>query len=286
MSRFIHAASLAEALAALASGQGRVLAGGTDLMVALRAARLSGGELPAELVDVAAVPELQQLELEGPAPLVGAGLSFARLAADPGVRARYPLLAQAAASVGSPQVRHRATIGGNVANASPAADGVTALAALGAVAVIASAQGQRRCPLGELISAPYQTTLRPQELILGLALDPLPARTGQVFAKVGRRQALSVARLNLAVCLDERLQDPRLALGACFPTPRRLAEVEALLRAGRPGPALWRAAGAQAADHFTDVCGWRESAAYKVPAIRRVTARTLAQAWALLGGEA
>lgn len=284
MSSFAAAASLAQALDALAEGQARVLAGGTDLMVALRAGRLTGEQLPAAIVDVNAVPELGRLDLAGDEPYLGAGLSFERLATDPAVQERYPVLAAAAATVGSSQVRHRATIGGNVANASPAADGVTALTALGAVAMIASAKGRRRCPLTELIIAPYQTTLTADELILGFVLDPLPEHGGQVFAKVGRRRAVSVARLNLAVCLDPDLADPRVVLGSCFPTPRRLGDVEGLLRRSGPGPELWRAAGGQAASHFTSVCGWRESAAYKVPAIARIARRALAQAWEMLGG--
>lgn len=284
MSGFMSATSLDEALAALAPGQAKVLAGGTDLMVQLRETRLAGGELPASLVDVNAVPELTRLELEGVEPYLGAGLTFYRLASDPAVEAKYPLLAQAAATVGSVQVRHSGTIGGNVANASPAADGICTLVALGAVADIASLKGRRRCPLTELITAPYQTTLAPDELILGFILDPLPDHRGQAFYKVGRRQAVAVARLNLAVCLDADLQDPRLVLGSCFPTPRRLSDVEELLGGGKPGPELWRAAGEQAASHFTGVCGWRESAVYKVPAIAKGAASALAQAWARLGG--
>ncbi len=282
MSRFVAAASLDEALAALASGEAKVLAGGTDLMVQLRRARLAGDELPAELVDVNAVPELTRLELEGSEPYLGAGLTFHNLGSAPQVQAKYPLLAQAAATVGSVQVRHTATIGGNVANASPAADGLSALVALNAVAHIASGQGRRQCPLTELITAPNETTLAPDELILGFVLDPLPGSWGQAFYKVGRRQAVSVARLNLAVCLERELKDPRVVLGSCFPTPRRLGDVEELLSGGQPGEELWRKAGAQAASHFTGVCGWRESAVYKVPAIAKGTARALADAWSVL----
>ena len=109
--------------------------------------------------------------------------------------------------------------------------------------------------------------------------------TGQAFAKVGRRRAVAVSRLNLAVVLDADLADPRLVLGSCFPTPRRLARAEELLTHGEPGPGLWRAAGDAAAAAFAAVGGGRASAVYKVPAIRRVAARALAQAWDALGGK-
>lgn len=284
MSRFVLARTLGEALETLSEEGARPLAGGTDLMVDLRARRLAGHGLPPVLVDVSRLPELRRLRLDRGSPYLGAGLTFAFLERDPRVAAAWPVLAAAAALVGSPQVRNTATIGGNAANASPAADGTTALTALGARADIASLEGRRQCPLEELITSPGRTTLAPGELILGYAMDLLPGHRGQVFAKVGRRQAVSVARLNLAVCLDRDLADPRVVLGACFPSPRRLADVEDLLMGGQPGPDLWRAAGEKAAGHFTNVCGWRSSAAYKVPAIRRVVAQSLARAWRMSGG--
>lgn len=285
MSNFVMAQSLEQALEVLAMGSVKVIAGGTDFMIHLRKCRLSGEQTPDTILDVSRLEELKRLEPGVDAPYIGAGVTFRALESDPEVARHLPVLAQAAATVGSVQVRQTATIGGNVANASPAADGMTALTALGAKAEIASIDGKRLCPIEELITAPNKTTLEPRELIVGFYLDKLPAE-GQAFAKVGRRQAVSVARLNLAICLDQSLNDPRAVLGACFPSPRRLADVEKIIKQGEPGNELWQAAGHQAAQHFTDVCGWRSSANYKVPAVTRVTARTLAQAWASLGGAA
>ena len=230
-----------------------------------------------------ALPELTNLDLDRDEPYIGAGVTFQRLAADLELVERYPVLAQAAATVGSVQIRRTATIGGNVANASPAADGISALIAVGAVVEITSVHKQRSCPLEDLITGPYKTTLSEDELILGFILNPIPTHRAQLFKKVGRRSAVSVARLNLAICLDSNLDDPRVVLGSCFPTPRRLIDVEKLIRAGRPGSKLWQAAGKQAASHFINVCGIRESAAYKAPAIERVTSAALRQAWALRG---
>lgn len=285
MSRFFVARDLPEALEIMGRGGAKIIAGGTDLMIHLRQARLSSQNAPSVILDVSRLPELQRLEPGAPRPYVGAGVTFHRLESDPEVARHLPLLAQAASMVGSLQVRQTGTIGGNVANASPAADGMTALTALGARAQIASLQGRRECSIEELVTAPNKTTLAPGEIILGFTLEQA-SPAGQVFAKVGRRQAVSVARLNLAVCLDPRLGDPRVALGACFPSPRRLEDVEKLIRQGEPGRQLWRAAGRQAAQHFTDVCGWRSSAAYKVPAVTRVTERALERAWQALGGAA
>jgi CO/xanthine dehydrogenase FAD-binding subunit len=250
-------------------------------MVGLRSARLRGEPAPPLLVDLSRAPELARVEPGGGRPFLGAGVTFRRLEADPGVAAAWPVLAQAAATVGSVQIRQTATIGGNAANASPAADGVAALAALGAAALVVSARGRRELPLEELITGPYRTCLAPGEIIAGFFLDRPPA-AGQLFAKVGRRRAVAVSRLNLAVCLEPERADCRVVLGSCFPSPRRLARVEAALAGGRPGPELWAECGRLAAEGFVDACGWRSSAAYKVPAIQRLAARTLERAWARL----
>ena len=286
MSEFITPQTLDQALEAMENPGAKALAGGTDLMIALRKAGRAGESLPSLIVDLCRVPELQAYRPEADEPYLGAGLTFGFLENDPVTKAVFPLLARAAATVGSVQVRQTATIGGNVANASPAADGMSALCALGARAEIASRSGVRFCPIGELITAPGKNTLLPNEIITGFALDKPAAKTGQVFAKVGRRQAVSIARLNVAVCLDDKLADPRVVLGACFPTPRRLGDVEQLIKNGGPGEALWKDAGEKAGGHFVDVCGWRSSATYKVPAIARMMSRALADAWQALGGVA
>ena len=286
MSEFVTPRTLGQALEAMDRPGAKPLAGGTDLMIALRKA-VRAGETPPELiVDLSRVPEMQEFLPEAKEPYLGAGLTFRFLENDPVTASVFPLLARAAATVGSVQVRQTATIGGNVANSSPAADGMSALCALGARAEIVSSGGTRFCPIGELITAPGKNTLLPNEIIKGFLLDKLPPKTGQVFAKVGRRQAVSIARLNVAVCLDENLEDPRVVLGACFPTPRRLTDVELLIKEGKPADALWQKAGKAAGAHFVDVCGWRSSATYKVPAIGRMMSRALADAWRILGGAA
>jgi CO/xanthine dehydrogenase FAD-binding subunit len=282
MSKYVAATNLEQALEGLAEGA-KVLAGGTDLMVHIRRARLYGAWQPDFLLDVTGVPELQRLELHGDRPFVGAAVTFRRLETDDAVRRWYPMLAQAAATVGSVQIRNLATIGGNVANASPAADGLTALAALGARAEISSLNGVRYLSLEELITGPNTTSLNHGELIVGFELDRLPDGSVQLFHKIGRRRAVVIARMNLAVCMDRNMSDPRVVLGACFPSPRRLTAVEQLLVSGTPGRELWNEAGKMAADQFVTVCGWRVSAPYKVPTVAVLTAKALESAWTALG---
>ncbi len=273
---------LKEALEVLAQPEVRIIAGGTDLMVQLRESRGRGEEPPGTLLDVTRIPELKRLDLESEKPFVGAAVTFRTLETDPRVAQTYPLLAQAAGTVGSVQIRQTGTLGGNAGNGSPSADGVAALTALGAVAEIVSPRGTRLCLLEELITGPNRTRLAPEELITGFYLDRLEPGTVQLFAKVGRRRAVAVSRLNVSVCLNRDLNQARLVLGACFPSPRRLKVVEELLAQGDPGPGLWTKAGQTASAEFVNVCGIRTSAAYKLPAIEKMVARTLEQAWSLV----
>lgn len=276
--------NLDEALEVLADGAA-VIAGGTDLMLELRGKRLRGEDPPLRLVDVTRLPELNRVELESNKFFVGSALTFRRLQRDERVRRRYPLLSDAAATFGSVQIRSLATIGGNVANASPAADGVTALTALGARARILSHAGVRYVPLEDLITGPNETSLAPGELIEGFDLEPPRDAEIQRFHKIGRRRAVVIARVNLAVRLHRDLAEPWVVLGACFPAPRRLTEVEDLVASESPGPALWEKAGRIAADRFTTVCGWRSSARYKVPAIANLVTTALESAWQEAGGD-
>lgn len=279
---YLRPDNLDAALAALAEAgdRARVIAGGTDLMIELRKSRLAGRELDGLLVDVSALPELAGAHLEGGALFLGAGLTFAQCQGDPLIAARLPLLAEAARTVGSLQIRNVATLGGNVGNKSPAGDGVTVLAGLGAVVHLASGQGQRETALEELLAGGGP---RPGEIIVGFSLDAPAAPRASAFRKVIRRQAVGIARFNIAVQLDPgpdgSLTGARLGLGAVFPLPRRLPEVESLLIAGRPGPALWRAAGKRITELMLDACGARPSMVYKEPALMRVAGRTLEIAW-------
>jgi CO/xanthine dehydrogenase FAD-binding subunit len=284
MTEYIIPETLDQAFEALSRKNARVMAGGTDLMIHLRPARTTLQGLPDLLVDITRLPEMHRLELNGESPYIGAAVTFHQLETDPGVATAFPVLAQAASTVGSVQIRQIATIGGNVANASPAADGMTALTALGARAEIASPSSVREILLEDLITGPNAIELNPNELILGFKLSPPPDSKRQSFQKVGRRRAVVIARMNAAVCLDPDLSDPRVVLGACFPSPRRLQDIEAFISSGNPGRELWDQAGALAADQFVNVCGWRSSAPYKVPAVTRVISRALETAWNSTGG--
>lgn len=284
MSSYRAPANLNEALDQLDQGGEaiRLLAGGTDLMIDMRTVRLKGNtDLPA-LIDVSAIPELREIRVEAGHLHLGAAVTFHTLEHDPLVKKMVPVLSSAAAQMGSDQVRRLATLGGNVGTASPAGDGITPLAALEAQVNVVSKSGSRKVALPELITAPGQTSLVANELIHSLTLK-LPEQPERFFfAKIMRRQAVAIARMNLAVLLaleaSGKIKSARIAAGAVFPSPRRLPEVEALLIGQHPQEDLFRECGRRAVEAMRAVSGSRPSMAYKEPALERLISYGLEQA--------
>jgi CO/xanthine dehydrogenase FAD-binding subunit len=262
----------------------RILAGGTDLMIALRSARREGEALPDYLLDVSELPDGRTIREEGEKLILGAAVTFRALEHHPIIKQSLPLLAAAAAQMGSVQVRRLATIGGNVGTASPAGDGITPLTACAAGARLSSKNGDRTLPISELISGPGRTQMAAGELIQSFTLE-IPEQPHRFFfQKIMRRQAVAIARMNLAVQLalgpTGRIASARLAAGAVFPTPRRLNEVECSLVGQMPGKKLFEEAGQAAAKAMLQVSGRRPSMAYKEPALERLVAWGLEQACA------
>jgi CO/xanthine dehydrogenase FAD-binding subunit len=219
------------------------LAGGTDLVNLLRLGAVS----PDLIVDLSGVRELGGVRHEGSVVLVGATATFTELEADPVLRAHASCLAQAAAQVGSRQIRNVATIGGNVANASPCADAIPALMALDARVTILDAGGDTKGPpVRDVVVGPGATSLAPGEVIAGFRFTPLATHERSAFAKIGSRSAVSVARLSAAVVVGHdpdsgTLSGARVALGAVGETAFRDDAVEESLD-GRPAVAAtaWR----------------------------------------------
>jgi CO/xanthine dehydrogenase FAD-binding subunit len=159
---------------------------------------------------------------------LGAGVTYAEVMTEP-LAALLPALAQAARTVGSPQIRHAATVGGNVGTSSPAGDGLPALAALDAVVHLESAIASRDVPFSEFASGPKRTVRRPGELITAITLPVL--RGWQGYAKVGVRNAMVIATATCCLAVDEEASNVRIALGSVGPVIIRAAEAEAFAAA-------------------------------------------------------
>ncbi|MEW6059794.1 MAG: FAD binding domain-containing protein [Actinomycetota bacterium] len=214
--------TLEEALEMRAENPGAVpITGGTDLMVGIN----FGAIRPELMIDLSRLTDLAAWRLEDGLLFVGAGMTYARIIRElPQMRA----LAQASRSVGSPQIRNRGTLGGNLGTASPAGDSLPVLAVHDAeIALIAAGGRERWVPWDEFLVGVKRTSLRADELILGARWRPLGGP--ESFSKVGTRNAMVIAVASLCFALDPQTRTARVALGSVAPTVIRSPEAEALL---------------------------------------------------------
>ena len=217
---------IAEAVRLVKEG-GRPLAGGTDLFVRIR----KGIENPPFLVYLGELPELQGIRLREEGAEVGAAVTHAELLRSP-LSARVPILRLAISALGAPAIREMGTLAGNLANASPAGDGLVPLYLLEATVRLAGPDGEREIPVEEFVLGPGKTALRPGEIIRSLWIPFPEGKPLPYFRKVGRRRALviAVASLGALIWLEgDVIGKARLALGSVAPTVLRPREVERTL---------------------------------------------------------
>jgi CO/xanthine dehydrogenase FAD-binding subunit len=193
--------------------EARFVQGGTDVLVELNFDR----SRPAELVNLNEVAELRGWRRDGDDVVLGAGLTYAE-AMRGEVASLFPALAEASRTVGSPQIRNRGTIGGNLGTASPAGDALPPLLVEGAVVEVASVRGTRSLPLQEFLVGVKRNALADDELVTGVRLQPSGA--AQTFMKVGPRNAMVIAVCSLAVLVDRERGVVRAAFGSAAPTAR------------------------------------------------------------------
>jgi CO/xanthine dehydrogenase FAD-binding subunit len=248
--------SLEEALRLKAERPDAVpIAGGTDVMVALNFDRLR----PPALLNLNEVPELRGWSRENGTLRLGAGLTYAEAMQEP-LAELLPALAEASRTVGSPQIRNRGTIGGNLGTASPAGDALPPLLVAGARVVVASVRGERTIPLSEFVVGPKRNALAEDELVVAVSVDAGEAR--ETFMKVGPRNAMVIAVVSLAVRVDGEL---RAAFGSAGPVPT-------LVRAELGDVESFPDRVAEAASPIDDVRG---TALYRRHALRVLTKRAL-----------
>jgi CO/xanthine dehydrogenase FAD-binding subunit len=280
---FLQPKSLREALEAKAERpEALPIAGGTDVMVELNFDR----GRPTAILDLTRAAELAVWDCDGGRHRVGAGVTYTRAIDE--LAAALPGLALAARTVGSPQIRNRGTIGGNLGSASPAGDCHPPLLASGAEVELVSVAGTRRLPVQEFFTGPKQSALHPDELI---AAVHVPAAAGpQQFAKVGTRNAMVIAVCSFALALDPEHRGVGTGIGSAGPTPLRAGEAERFLRDVLDEEGLWESRaplGEAAAARFGELVGAaarpiddvRGTAAYRVHALGVLARRTLVWAW-------
>ncbi len=255
--------SLADALALLRDDGPLVpMAGCTDLYVSLNFGTLKD----ARFLNLWRLSALRTIEMRGGLLSIGALATHTDLIRSALVRRRVPMLAAAAREVGGVQIQNRGTIGGNVANASPAGDTLPVLAAAEATVVLRSAAGTRRIPFTQFYTGYRQTVRRPDELIVALEIPAIRGR--QCFRKVGTRAAQAISKVVVAAVVGDR---PRIALGSVAPTVVRATRTEAALAAG----ASIEDAQQTLVDEIAPIDDIRSTAEYR----RRVAANLLALFW-------
>jgi CO/xanthine dehydrogenase FAD-binding subunit len=278
--RFINSKSLVEALEYLNQygKEAKIIAGGTDLLVQLRNEddKLAGVRY---LVNIDSLPNLRQIKIDEDYISIGTLVNHAEIASSKLIWAKVSFLSKAASMIGSPQIRNRGTIGGNLINASPAADTVPVMIALDADVILQSLTGSRKLPVRELFLKPYETCIRHDEILTEIKFKCLPEGSKTSFLKIGRRNALVIARLNIAVSLktDEKgiIKDIRIAPGSVMPIPCRAIEAEKLLIGQTLNEEIINRASKKVADTMVEKSGIRASTIYKKPVIEAITRRAI-----------
>jgi CO/xanthine dehydrogenase FAD-binding subunit len=262
---------------------GRFLAGGTDLVIALKEKGLS----PKYIVDLKRVPGLGDIRESSDGTMtIGALVTMRQIELSPLITTKYPFLAQSAAEVGSIQIRNRATVGGNMANATPSADVAPSLIVLNATAKIVSNSAERTVPLEDFFLGPGQTVMKPEEILTEITIpNPLAGKNGKTFVgeyiKFSPRDMMDLAYVGVAVAftLDgQRCDNVRIVLGAVAPTPMRARGAEALVEGQTLTEELADKAGAEAARESKPISDVRSSADYRRAMVQTMTKRALLNA--------
>jgi len=278
--------TLAEALGVLAADpEARPIAGGTDLVVGDRQGRRP---LPASLVAIDRIPELATQRVDGGDLVLGALTTHAWLASSQLVVEGWTALADASAIVGSPATRATGTLGGNLMNASPAAETVGPLIAAGAEAVLVSVSGERRVAVADLATGPGQTLARPDELLTEVRVPNLRG-AGTAYVRLEYRQAMEIAIVGASAAVtvaDGAIVGSVITLTAVAPTIIRASAAEAALAGRPPDPDVLREAGAAAAAAASPITDVRASADYRRAMVAVVVTRALKAAIGRACGDA
>ncbi|GAF82761.1 unnamed protein product [marine sediment metagenome] len=255
-----------------------ILAGGTDLLVNLykESPRLSDFDY---LLDISNIPELKIIKSINNFIEIGPLVTHSRLINDPLIKNNFPVLVIAACTIGSTQIRNRGTIGGNIVNASPAADLLPPLIALKAEVELTSGKGKRVLSLEDFLAGPYKTKLQANELLTKIKIPLLADNHYTDFQKIGRRKALSIARLSLALVtkIDEEgiFQDTRVIPGSATPYPQSLLVTEDAINGKSIFDIDVEEIGKITSKEMVSITGERWSTPYKKPTIAVLVKRAL-----------
>jgi len=289
MNRFeyLEAHTLPEAVALLGQDEGtRIVAGATDFLVRWR----QGVWKPPAVLSIQRIPGLDGVSYDPASGLrLGTLVTIRQLELHPLIRAHYPALSQAASTFAGVQIRHLATVGGNLCNASPAADTLPALLAYGAECRLSGPDGERLVPVESFLLGPGRTALRPAELLVELRLPPPTPHTGALYIKHSPRSAMDISAVGVASVItlqgaDGFCREVRIAMGAVGPTVLRARLAEALLRDQRPDATLIQQVARTAMQEARPIDDIRGTARHRRAIVEALVGRTLRSALQMAQG--
>ncbi len=259
-------------------GRARIIAGGTDLIIRLR----NGDENPDTLIDITRIEELRRIEEKNGMIFIGASVTHSEIASSLLIKKYGAILSEATSKIGSPQIRNLGTIGGNIINASPAADTIPPLLVLDAMGKVVAEEGEKDYPIAHLIKGPYKTALRPSELLVSILFKKLPLDAKCSFIRLSRREGMSIARMSIAVVLrrqGDRIVDVRIATGSVTPIPQRMEDAERFLMDKLPEDSILREASKKVSEEMIRKSGIRPSTSYKAPVVEALFIRAVKEAY-------
>jgi carbon-monoxide dehydrogenase medium subunit len=262
-------------------GNAKILAGGTDLLVRMKMKI----DKPSDVISIARVPGLGEIiPRNGHAVTIGAAVTAAALSRHELINEKFTALAMAAERLGAPMIRNRATIGGNLVNARPAADLPPPCMVMNAMVKLKSSSGEREVLVTEFFRGPGETAIEPNELMVSLQIQTPPPWSGGSYIKLGARKTLEISMVNVAALItlqspDGPIIDCRIALGAVAPTPVRAYAAEELLIGAMPSEELFQRAGEVGVGMCSPITDHRGTMEYRCMMIEVLTRRCLRQAY-------
>jgi len=274
--RYTAPTSLADALQLKkeSGAEARVIAGGTDLILRMRDRVLS----PSLLIDLRAL-SLGNIVLGVDELCIGTSVSLSQVLENTDTQSLFPALVAACREFAGPPIRNRATLGGNIVNASPAADLVPPLGAYDAKVVLRSASGERVLPLLEFFAGPGQSVIEPDEILTEIRLPLMPTLSAAKFIKLGQRRSMAISQVNVTTRLsineESVISEARIVLGAVAPVPMRALAAEQVISGNALSDELLRAAAQKAAEEIMPISDVRASRSYRVEMTEVLVRRAL-----------
>jgi carbon-monoxide dehydrogenase medium subunit len=277
---YLAPATLDEALSLLAEhkDRARVIAGGTDLIPKLKRREIAA---PGYVIDLKGIPGMDKIKQNGGGLAIGALVTIRAVESSPQIQQNFSILAQAAQTMASPQVRNRGTIAGNICNAVPSADSAPPLLTLGAKLKIISQKGERTVGIEDFFTGPNRTALKDGEILTEIQIPAMPPNSKGVYLKLTPRRAMDLAIVGVAAVVipeDGVCKDIRLALGAVAPTPIRAKKAEAILKGQKFDDELIEKAAQTAAGEAKPIDDHRASAEYRRDMVAVLVKRAIKQA--------